>query len=499
MFAAVYIPQFPVAAWLRAEPQARGEALAVLGGESPTEHVVAFNRVAQALGLERGMSRAQAQILGPVRFRRRSLAEEQAALAVLSAVTERFSPRVQAVAGPANAYGGSRELAASLLLDRSGTETLLGPVRDYTQKLAAALSALGFQAQVAAAPNAEASLMLARSCPGPTCVEGPQLARRLAALPVTALPCSEPTFAILARWGIRTLGELARLPEAALVSRLGQPARRLQRLALGVEDSFLAPQEEAFTLQEQIELDTPVTLLHSLLFVVSPMLDRILRQAMERACALRSVTLTLDLTKGVCKIEVRPATPSQNRDGLLKLLHLQLQAHPPRAPILAVTLTAEPALPQVAQRGLFQAQFPEADKLDLLVARLKSIAGEDRVGSPQLVNSHREDLFRLAPFAPSTAFRKPPTHPPPAALRRSRPPEPVLVQVHGGAPRSLFYGGVQFQIAAAAGPWQTSGSWWDEHSWQAEEWDAVVREPLQALRLLYQRAQKAWYVAGIYD
>ena len=499
MFAAVYIPEFPIAAWLRAEPELRNEVLAVLDGEPPLERVVSF----QHADLTRGMSRVQAGIVGPVRFRRRALAEEEVALAALLAVAGRFSPRVEVIAGPANAYGGSGELAASVLLDRSGTEVLLGAPRAYAGKLAAELAAMGFQARVAAAPNAEASLMLARICPGVTCVGGPQLARKLAGLPITALPCDEQTLAtiaIMTRWGIRTLGELASLPEAALVSRLGQGARRLQRLALGVEESFLVPEKEAFTLLEQVALDTPVALLDSLLFVVSPMLERMLRQAVERACALRSVTLTLDLAKrGSHEIEVRPASPSQNRDQLLKLLHIQLQAHPPRAAIVALTLSAEPALPQTAQRGLFQAQFPDADKLDLLLARLKSIAGEHCIGSPRLVNSHRDDLFRMAAFAPSSAKWRQGPEQTALALRRASPPEPVRVHVHGVAPCRVFFQGAQLEVASAAGPWQSSGSWWDEQSWQAEEWDVVICEPVQALRLRHEPARKAWFVAGVYD
>ena len=85
------------------------------------------------------------------------------------------------------------------------------------------------------------------------------------------------------------------------------------------------------------------------------------------------------------------------------------------------------------------------------------------------------------------------------ALRRASPPDPVRVQVQGGAPRRVFFQGVQMEIAASAGPWQTSGSWWDEHGWQAEEWDVVIQEPMQALRLRHEPKRKTWFVAGLYD
>ena len=144
----------------------------------------------------------------------------------------------------------------------------------------------------------------------------------------------------------------------------------------------------------------PLVLLDSLLFVVSPMLERIMRRAVERAYALRSLTLLLQLEKAPSyERHIRPAIATQSRDLLLKLLKLDLQSHPPQAAILGMTLTAEAARPQTAQRGLFQAQFPEPDKLDILLARLRSIAGDHNVGAPELRNSHRapRPLHTLSP------------------------------------------------------------------------------------------------------
>lgn len=167
-------------------------------------------------------------------------------------------------------------------------------------------------------------------------------------------------------------------------------------------EHLLVPEEEAFALAVTTALDSPVEVLDSLLFVLSPMLETILTMAMERAYAVRSLRPTLSLERGEPHaISIRPATPSQNRDALLKLLNLELQAKPPQAGVVTVTLEAEPSRPQTSQRGLFQAQLPEPDKLDLLLARLRSIAGEENVGAPTLENSHREDAFTLSTFEPT--------------------------------------------------------------------------------------------------
>ena len=306
---------------------------------------------------------------------------------------------------------------------------------------------------------------------------------------------------ILSRWGIRTLGQLAALPDTALVSRLGQQGRRLQSLARGEADHLLVPEDQAFTLTVMTTLDSPLEVLDSLLFILSPMLETILTKAMERAYAIRSLQLTLSLERGEPHaIGIRPATPSQNREALLKLLNLELQAKPPPAGVLAVRLEAEPSKPQTAQRGLFQAQFPEPDKLDLLLARLRSIAGEENVGSPSLENSHREDAFTVSAFEPQLVdSTKETSQLSRVAMRVFRPPQVIRVTCLGDGPKVLFWQGERVSVQTCAGPWHSSGSWWDSNSWEDDLWDVVTTQPRQVLRLRQDLATKVWFVVGLYD
>ena len=500
-YAAIHIPEFPVVAWLRSDSAVRLRALAVIEGTAPLQRVVSINRAAKAQGVSRGISKVQAEATGPLLFRNRCIEEETAAFQVALEVAERFSPRIQALAAPSNQYAQAHTLSVSLLLDRTGTETLFGSAEQYAQKLKAELGVANFPCSIATCPNAEASMLLARSYPGVTSVQANDVAKRLAPLPLSLLPCDSKTTTVFTRWGVRTLGELAALPEASLVSRIGQQARRLQRLARGVEDHLLVPEEPDLILSETAILDTPLVLLDSLLFVVSPMLERIMRRATEHAYALRSLTLALQLEKAALyERHIRPAIATQNRELLLKLLNLDLQTHPPPAAILGVTLTAEAARPQTAQRGLFQSQFPEPDKLEILLARLRSIAGEQNVGTPELKNSHRDEEVTMAAFRPSVIpgnFSQ--SKPSCLALRRLRPSQPIRVTLKNGIPALLFWQGQRVELAEAKGPWQSSGYWWDGRTWETDEWDVIALQPLYALRLRYECGPKSWAVVGVYD
>ena len=235
--------------------------------------------------------------------------------------------------------------------------------------------------------------------------------------------------------------------------------------------------------------------------MLSPQLDVILRKARDRAYALRSLTLALQLERGVSHVlQVCPATPTENRDLLLKLLNLELQAHPPQSGIVAVTLEAEATQPQTAQRGLFQAQFPEPDKLEPLLARLRSIAGEGNVGSPRLLNTHREDAFTLAPFLPSVRGTAEDEHVPSRlTLRLFRPPQATRVTCWADRPRMLFWQGAKLSITDAAGPWHAGNSWWNGEVWNHDSWDVVTAAPIQALRLRQEHVSKDWFVVGLND
>ena len=54
-----------------------------------------------------------------------------------------------------------------------------------------------------------------------------------------------------------------------------------------------------------------------------------------------------------------------------------------------------PVKPRAAQGGLFVPAAPEPVKLELTLARIRAIVGEGRVGSPELLDTHRPDAFRM--------------------------------------------------------------------------------------------------------
>ena len=221
----------------------------------------------------------------------------------------------------------------------------------------------------------------------------------LAPLPLSVLALSEEQAEKFSLWGIRTLGMLAALPENDLIARMGQEGKRLRQLALGNLPHLFLPVEPASTLEEYRELDSPVEILDSLLFVVGVMLEQLILRATSRMLALAALTIVLRLEGGGSHTRtVRPALPTNDRQFWIKLLHLDLEAHPPSAPILSLTLTAEPGSTSKVQMGLFSPQLPEPGRLDVTLARIRAIVGEECVGRAVLRDTHQPNEFRMEPF-----------------------------------------------------------------------------------------------------
>ena len=455
---------------------------------------------AQALlRLRTGMTRLEAESIPGLRLLARSVETEAAARAVFLECAAQFSPRIEAA---------SHGTACACVLDISGTERLFGPPETLAQRLRAALALAGFRASVAVSANFHAARFKAAASRGIAVIPNRQEAGFLAKLPIALLGLEEEHAETFAIWGIRTLGELAALPEIDLVTRLGPQATALRALARGALPHTFQPIEAEFSLKEFCDFETPVDRTDSLLFVGSRMIECLIARAASHALSLASLVVHMELAAGLAyRRAIRPALPTADRKFLLKLLQLEIAAHPPQAAVASLTLTAQAGQSSKVQLGLFAPQTPEPSRLDVTIARLKAIAGDDRVGSPVLEDTHRPGSFRMESFAvasqSSTAVSNASrANCPRMALRRMRPPVPVRVQLHAFKPVAFRDREHSFKVAAAYGPWKTSGCWWSTNGWDAEEWDVLAETgsgSSVACLLVRDCVQNEWRLEAFYD
>jgi protein ImuB len=230
------------------------------------------------------------------------------------------------------------------------------------------------------------------------------------------------------------------------------------------------------------------------------MIDSLVTRTTGRALSIALLTFYMRLEGGRShQLTLRPALPTIDRKFLLKLLQIELASHPPPAAIIALTIVAEAGHSSTVQLGLFLPQLPESSRLDMTLARLKALVGEDRVGSPVLEDSHRADAFHMEAFTVGTRATASPDQMPRMALRRLRPPHPVNVHCSNQRPVTLHDGKRDYAIAVAYGPWRTSGCWWAIDDWDIDEWDVLIAQEQRAHLLVNDRRQNRWHLEAVYD
>lgn len=499
LYACLYAKEFPAQAVLRLRPELRERPVVIVEGEPPLQTVCSFNVKARYLGVVRGMTRVELDTFSSLIVLPRSRPEEDSTHAVMLEGAGAFSPRVE------NRSEGSAFLC---VIDIEGTEKLLGPPEVLARKLLRRVQVLGVSASVAISRNFYTALSYVRGsssriafiAPGN---EGPALAP----LPLKVLDISSEHAETFGLWGIRTLRAVAALPEKELISRIGQEGRRLRQLARGEMPHHFVPYEAKLELEERMELDTPVEELERLLFVVNVMLQQLIFRVTARVLALASVTITLSLEgNAVHTRTVRPALPTNDRPLWLKLLQLDLEAHPPPAAIIAVILTAEPGSTSKVQLGLFSPQRPEPMRLDVTLARIRALVGDECVGSPVLRDTNQRDGFRVEPFkiplAPSVHSSSFASVSSPAAMRQLRPPERASITLRDRQPASLVFRDCRYEVEHAYGPWLAEGDWWNRQTWALEQWDLIGRSSDGAMLcccLVRDLKEQSWQVVTLYD
>jgi protein ImuB len=461
---------------------------------------------------------------------------------LLAEVAREFSPRIE-VCSP-----------TEIVLDLNGLTRLFGDARTIAEELRRTAADRGLRVRVAITGTRTASRLLVRHRAGLTIVDPGNEAAAVAQLPITLLgdlssngpgtkdqeQRTKDQIATFRRWGLRTLGDLAALPSDDLAARLGRQDVDWQCLARGEDTRPLVPAVPEERFEQTLELEWPIEELEPLSFVLGRLMEALevhLAQR-DRGAAVLHVRLRLIKTDGTAR-EVHERSlqlPVAIRDArtLRTLALLDLEANPPSAPIDRVTVAVDPTPARIVQFSLLTRPLPTPEQISTLMARLHALMGETRCGSPEVIDSWQPGAFAMKSFMPGAEPRTPnPESRVMTALRRFRYPVPIRVHVKQGRPTSVsimrrgLSGGA---VDSCAGPWRTSGGWWENGAglasrsltdaerevrlpqdfggqpsrgqvsggWDRDEWDVALADG-PTYRLFRERHSDKWFLEGVVD
>jgi protein ImuB len=505
LWLAIHLPQLALEALQRPSPRP-STPRAVIDPDSRQQIVLACNEVARAIGVRPGQSlNAAIALASHLEALPRDARRERACLMHLAAwCQQQFTPLV------------STEPADELLLEVKGSLRLFGGARALMKRIAVGLHEQGITAQLALTPTPRSALWLARGMPSPqpspasgrgggVLIGTPEvLARHLAPVSLRHLHWPEELLAQLLGMGLRTVGDLLRLPRGGVVRRFGQVWLDELDRALGrradVRRGFRSPERFDARCALEYEIETAT----GLEIACGPLLARLQEFLRQRQVAV--ATLAVD-----CKHRAHPLThlhiglaaPSGDVGHMRGLLAERLATLVLPAPVIALRMRSGALLEQELAGDGFRNLTPRpasvTDALPRLVERLRARLGNDAVFAVGRVEDHRpEHAWRVIeshappPFPASSRER---------ARGQSSPANGRGSRERGKRPLWLLAEPRRIALTPKLllrGPERIETGWWDGREVKRDYF--VARDAHGARLWIYRDrgAPQNWYVHGLF-
>ncbi len=398
-------------------------------------------------------------------FRRQALSRghappeaEREALAAVAVWLGQFTPRV------------SLEPPQGVAAEVQGSLRLFGGIERFEVRLHSGLAEIGFEASLAFAPTARAALWRAAGDGAP-----------LEELPVEVAGLEPEALALLRGLGVRTLGELMRLPRDGVALRLGRKLLCDLDCALGKVPEprmfFVPPPHFA----ARLELPAQVTEAGSVLFAARRLLAQLDGFLAARQAGVRGFTLAMEHPGAQPTLAaVRLAAPSRDATHFTVLARERLQRIALAAPVDAIRLEAREieSLPGTTA-GLFRDARAAGEDWMRLVERLVARLGGGAVHGLALHPEHRPERAWRAVFPWEKASPE----------EVSREPRPLWLLE---TPRRIG----ERDFVLLAGPERIESGWWDGDEARRDYF--IARTGDGSLVWIYREREGGWFLHGIF-
>ena len=466
----------------RAKALPEGSPPLVIAGKAGNAlRLTAVDRKGTALGLERGMTLADARAMLPALSVK--AANEPADYALLEAIAgwcDRFTPFV-ALLPP-----------QSLLLDVTGAAHLFGGERAMLDGMRAALAKQGFAVRGALAGTAAAARALAHYRDGTIVASGEETVA-IASLPVEGLGLDAAATHVFRRAGLKTIGQIAARKRSELVARFGSAMMTTLDRALGRAEKPISPRIPLPDIMAEHRFADPVVseeLIMATLDALAHSLAPVLAQRGEGARALEAAFFRAD--GHVRRIAIETGRPVRTHEIIGRLFREKLAQ------------LADP----------LDAGANEDKEIAFLVDRLAARFGAQRIVCFQPNDTHIPEAAAVgqpAQYAKTgnaawARIRKD-AEAPRRPLRLFAKPEPVdaMAEVPEGAPQRFRWRRVLHTVTHASGPERIAMEWWRHQTLQPTRDYFRVEDSEGRCFWLYrdglygrETAKPNWFVHGLF-
>lgn len=407
--ACVSLPALPLQLLLRRHPEWVICPVAVVAEDRPQGLICYVNAAAYKAGVRPGLCYAAGcSLTTDLRAGVVPPAEIDEATEAITERLRRFTPEIEP----------STEKPGVFWLNGSGLTRLYPSHEVWAKLIVADLNSAGFCATVVVGFTRFGTYAVATARNGIAVFNDPVDERATAwQVQLEHLGIDPDLLDTLMKLGITTVGAFLTLPVGGLLTRFGEAAYRLHRMASGELWMPLQPQKPQEPIRQRLILDDPETDAMRLLFRLKGLLHPLLKTLAVRGEALVGLTLRLQLDLsagqaggGIWREEhICPAVPTLDLVQILDLIRLRLDAIELPTGVIEIELTASSVLAPAEQHRLtclyrHGRQVVERPRRDLeaanrALARIRATFGNEAVGRVRFVDAHLpEASFRWEPL-----------------------------------------------------------------------------------------------------
>lgn len=297
-------------------------------------------------------------------------------------------------------------------------------------------------------------------------------------LPLARLSLPRRYAELFEDWGLTKVGDLTSLPAGDLIARLGSEFEPVIRELSGASARPLKVSPERREFVRKIVFEDPIDDLGCCLAAAESGLDELLGEVIGFGLAVSMIEVSFrDHDRDDRRVVLKLPVPSANLRFIVKLLHYEAERIESSAPVRAMEVRLRTAPPRRVQLSFWHPPFPDAERLELTLGKLRRLLGEQNVGVPSMRDSYDPRAFLIdaaaRPSSVDTGVDEIGSGY--LVLRFFEPPRPVVFRNSADDPRYLEIDRRWQKIRRIGGPWLSSGEWWNDGSfWRRREMDVEI-------------------------
>ncbi len=397
--------------------------------------------------------------------------------------------------------------AVSPLIDDAGEGTAFlemrgasGAPADWITLIRQALSDISLPFHIGGANNKFTARAAAFAQDGTICPAGDER-KLLAPLALSLLETDPATLERLRLLGIRTLGQLAKLPHGSFVRRFGMQGAQWHRFAQGIDERPFLPRSHEVRVEAALYGEGTAEREEQVYFALRTLVARVAKDIALLGKRTGALQLQMECENGdVRELSVRLAAPTAHVGTIFDLVRAKVEGLVFESPLSGLRLRTHQLEEIGTPASLFAGSDPDETVVTLALARLEAALGTGHARRAQIVDAHREEArFSYEHFnVPKASHGKDsseietlPSHP--TAQFRLLTVRRIEVHVINNKP--AFVGNPSQKVIDCAGPWRIDEGWFDQ-AVSRDEYDVLLEDG--TLARIYQSGEH-WYLRGAYD